>query len=95
MFRLVSQIFIPFNSSIVVEDLHRRREPLPTMEAIYMMTPSEEAVQILMRDFEHPNRPMYKAAHIYFTEGNWYMKNSSAVYNFFQFKNTQHIIVDL
>lgn len=54
----------------MVEDLHRRREPLPTMEAIYMMTPSKETVQILMRDFEYPNDPMYKAAHIYFTEGN-------------------------
>lgn len=41
------------------------------MEAIYLMTPSEESIRILMRDFEHPNRPMYKAAHVYFTEGTW------------------------
>lgn len=53
----------------LVEDLQKRREPLISMEAIYMMTPSEESIRILMKDFEHPNRPMYKAAHIYFTEG--------------------------
>lgn len=53
----------------MVEDLHKRREPLAAMEAIYMMTPSEESVRILMRDFEHANRPMYKAAHVYFSEG--------------------------
>lgn len=55
----------------MVEDLHKRREPLSTMEAIYLMTPSEESVRILMRDFEHQNRPMYKAAHVYFTEGTF------------------------
>lgn len=53
----------------MVEDLHKKREPLVTMEAIYLMTPSEESIRILMRDFEHPNRPMYKAAHVYFSEG--------------------------
>lgn len=54
----------------MVEDLHKRREPLASMEAIYLMTPSDETIRILMRDFEHPNRPMYKAAHVYFSEGN-------------------------
>lgn len=53
----------------VVEDLHKRRQPLPKMEAIYMITPSEEAIGILMRDFENSNRPTYKAAHVFFTEG--------------------------
>lgn len=54
---------------IVVEDLQKRREPLPTMDAIYLMSPTEEAVRILMKDFEHPNRPMYRVAHVFFTEG--------------------------
>lgn len=53
----------------VVEDIMKTREPLLTMEGIYLITPSEESVQALMRDFENPNRPLYKAAHVFFTEG--------------------------
>lgn len=54
---------------LVVEDIHKKREPLGTMEAVYLITPSEDSVRCLMKDFEHPNRPMYKGAHVYFTEG--------------------------
>lgn len=54
---------------IVVEDIHKKREPLSTMEAVYLITPCESSVQALMADFANSNRSMYRAAHVYFTEG--------------------------
>merc|ERR1711894_441136 len=53
----------------IVETIERRREPLPTMECIYLITPSEKSVKALMMDFRSQNRTQYRAAHIYFTEG--------------------------
>lgn len=51
----------------IVEDVDKIREPLPNMEAIYLITPTDRSVERLMRDFS-VNRNMYRAAHIFFTE---------------------------
>ena len=54
----------------VVETIEKRREPLPAMEAIYLITPTEKSVRGLMQDFQSQNRTQYRSAHVYFTEGN-------------------------
>lgn len=58
----------------VVEDLNKNREPLPSMEAIYLITPCEESIAGLIKDFSSAGKPMYKAAHVYFTEGKIFDK---------------------
>merc|ERR1719431_1337965 len=52
----------------IVETVEKRREPMPAMEAIYLITPTETSVKGLLNDFQSLNRTTYKAAHVYFTE---------------------------
>ena len=51
----------------VVETLEKKREPMPTMEAVYLITPAQESLNLLMADFK-PGKALYKAAHVYTTQ---------------------------
>ncbi|KAI8582924.1 hypothetical protein K450DRAFT_225491 [Umbelopsis ramanniana AG] len=50
----------------VIENIERPRQPYPTLEAIYFLTPCKESVYRLIDDFTVKG-PMYKGAHVHFT----------------------------
>ncbi|KAI0980927.1 hypothetical protein GJ496_010690 [Pomphorhynchus laevis] len=51
----------------IVEDIFKSREPLHHLEAVYFISPTNQAIDRLIDDFEHHKDPLYAAAHIFFT----------------------------
>ena len=52
----------------IVEDISKKREPLANMEAVYLISPTDDSVRLLMEDFLSPRIALYKGAHVFFTE---------------------------
>ncbi|KAJ8437518.1 hypothetical protein Cgig2_027593 [Carnegiea gigantea] len=50
----------------VVEDIYKRRQPLPNMDAIYFLQPTKENVIMFMSDMAGKS-PLYKKAFVFFS----------------------------
>lgn len=50
----------------LIEQLEKRRKPLPDLTAIYFLSPTETSVDHFMADWSATER-MYKSAHLFFT----------------------------
>ncbi|KMZ63049.1 hypothetical protein ZOSMA_42G00880 [Zostera marina] len=50
----------------LVEDLYKRRQPLPSMDAIYFIQPSKENVVMFLTDMSG-RYPLYKKAYVFFS----------------------------
>ncbi|XP_073147587.1 SNARE-interacting protein KEULE-like isoform X1 [Henckelia pumila] len=50
----------------LVEDIHKRRQPLPTMDAIYFIQPTKENIVIFLSDMSGRS-PLYRKAFIFFS----------------------------
>ncbi|KAG0585407.1 hypothetical protein KC19_2G009300 [Ceratodon purpureus] len=50
----------------LVEDLNKRRQPLPALEAVYFIQPSHDSVRKFMQDMSG-KAPLYKKAYVFFS----------------------------
>jgi len=51
----------------LLENLERKRQPMPTMQAIYIIHPNEDSIEKVKNDFKSSQESMYAGAHIYLT----------------------------
>lgn len=53
----------------MVENIEKPRQPYPSYEAVYILTPCIESCTRLVDDFSRKDGPMYAAAHVHFING--------------------------
>uniref|UniRef100_A0A7S4GN00 Uncharacterized protein n=1 Tax=Oxyrrhis marina TaxID=2969 RepID=A0A7S4GN00_OXYMA len=51
----------------VVETIEKPRQSLPSLDALYFLTPTMTSVRNLQKDFKDPKRPQYGNIHIFFS----------------------------
>ena len=54
------------NCVLVVEDLMKKRQPMPTFDAVYFITPTQQSVKLVIDDFSGKRK--YNHAHLFFTD---------------------------
>ncbi|XP_075240718.1 syntaxin-binding protein 1-like isoform X2 [Convolutriloba macropyga] len=52
----------------IVEDIGKNREPITNLEAIYLIAPTEQSIDLLCMDFQDSLHQKYRGCHIFFTE---------------------------
>lgn len=50
----------------LIELLSKERQPLPEMEVIYLVTPTLETINLILKDFADPKKPRYGDVHLFF-----------------------------
>jgi hypothetical protein len=51
----------------LVENLNIARQPLPHLDGLYFVTPTEESIKNIIKDFNKPSQPQYNDVHLVFT----------------------------
>ena len=52
---------------VAIERLDLVRKPFPNMHAIYFITPTDDSIDRIMKDYENPKAPQYGSIHLFFT----------------------------
>ncbi len=63
----ITRKHFPILILLVVEKIDIDRQPLPKMDAIYLLTPKADSIDKLIKDFSDPKNPQYGFAHLFFT----------------------------
>ncbi|CDJ29183.1 syntaxin binding protein, putative [Eimeria mitis] len=55
-----------YDGVTIVELISKQRQPLPELNALYFLSPSEDSVRALIEDFKDEKKPQYRSAYVYF-----------------------------